>query len=83
MDKQIAKELEEMTRLEKNLEKIDYACAPDAEAAAGRISPPTLHKEGGDGDPTPASVWQGATKGRQDPDAQGDAIRLEDLDTTQ
>jgi len=44
VDKQIAKELEELIKLKKSLEKIDYACLPDAQAAAGRISPATLHE---------------------------------------
>jgi transposase len=44
VDKQIAKELEEMTKLKKSLEKIDYACLPDAQAEAGLISPATLHE---------------------------------------
>ncbi len=44
VDKQIAKEWEEMTKLKKNLEKVDYACLPDAQAAAGRISSATLHE---------------------------------------
>ena len=44
VDKQIAKELEELTKLQKSLEKIDYACLPDAQAAVGRISPATLYE---------------------------------------
>jgi len=44
VDKQIAKELEELTKLKKSLEKIDYACLPDAIAAADRISPSSLHE---------------------------------------
>jgi transposase len=44
VDKQIAKELEEQTKLKKSLEKIDYACLPDAQAAAGRINPETLYE---------------------------------------
>jgi transposase len=42
--KQIAKELEELSKLKKSLEKIDYACLPDAQAAAGRMSPSILHE---------------------------------------
>jgi transposase len=44
VDKQIAKEREELTKLKKSLEKIDYACLPDARAAAGRMSPSILHE---------------------------------------
>lgn len=44
VDKQIAKEQEELAKLKKNLEKIDYACLPDARAAAARIGPATLHR---------------------------------------
>lgn len=44
VDKQIANELEELNKLKKSLEKIDYACLADAEAAAGRISPARVHE---------------------------------------
>jgi transposase len=44
VDKQIAKEREELAKLKKSLEKIDYACLPDAQAAVSRISPATLHE---------------------------------------
>ena len=44
VDKQIAKEREELARLKKRLEKIDYACLPDAEGAAERISAARFHE---------------------------------------
>jgi transposase len=44
VDKRIAKELEELTKLKKSLEKIDYACLPDAQSAAGRMRPSLLHE---------------------------------------
>lgn len=44
MDKQIVNEQEELTKLKKSLEKIEYACLPDAEAAMKRISPAQLHQ---------------------------------------
>jgi transposase len=44
VDKQIAKELEELNKLKKSLKKIDYACLPDAQAAAGRICPSILYE---------------------------------------
>jgi transposase len=44
VDKQIAKEWEELNKLKKSLERIDYACLPDARAAASRINPATLHE---------------------------------------
>jgi len=37
-DKQIVKEREDLTKLKKGLEKIHYACLPDAEAAIKRIA---------------------------------------------
>lgn len=53
MDKQIAKEQEVFTKLKKSLENIDYACLPDAQAAAARISPPSLHELVVDIEPRP------------------------------
>ena len=44
VDKQIAKEHDELTKLKKKLEKIDYACLPDAEAAVARIEPARFHE---------------------------------------
>jgi transposase len=44
VDKQIVNEQEELSKLKKSLEKIEYACLPDAEAAVKRISPPQLHQ---------------------------------------
>lgn len=44
VDKQIAREQEDLAKLKKSLEKIEYACLPDAQAAADRISPATLHQ---------------------------------------
>jgi transposase len=44
VDKQIVKEQEELTKLKKGLEKIEYACLPDAEAAMKRISPAQFHQ---------------------------------------
>ena len=44
VDKEIAREQEELTRLIKGLETIDYACLPDARAAAERIRPATFHQ---------------------------------------
>ncbi len=44
VDKQIAKEQEELVKLKKSLEKVDYACLPDAQAAAARIGPATVHR---------------------------------------
>lgn len=53
VDKQIAKEQEVFTKLKKSLENIDYACLPDAQAAAARISPPSLHELVVDIEPRP------------------------------
>lgn len=44
VDREIAKEQEELTKLIKGREKIDYACFPDAQAAADRISAATYHQ---------------------------------------
>jgi transposase len=44
VDKQIVKEQEDLTKLKKGLEKIEYACLPDAEAAMKRISPAQFHQ---------------------------------------
>jgi transposase len=44
VDKGIAREHKELTRLIKGLEAIDYACLPDARAAAERIRPATFHQ---------------------------------------
>lgn len=44
VDKEIARENQELTKLIKGLEAIDYACLPDAQAAAERISPATFHQ---------------------------------------
>lgn len=44
VDKQIAKEQEDLTKLKKQLEKIDYACFPDAEAVTRRIEPARFHE---------------------------------------
>jgi transposase len=44
VDKQIAKEHEELIKLKKKLEKIHYACLPDAQAAAARIEPARFHE---------------------------------------
>ncbi len=44
VDKQIAKEWEELTKLKKSLEKIEYCLSSDAQAAADRIRPATLHR---------------------------------------
>jgi transposase len=44
VDKQIAREQEDLTKLKTQLEKIDYACLPDAEAAAKRIEPARFHE---------------------------------------
>jgi transposase len=43
VDREIAKEKEELTKLIRQRERIDYACLPDAEAAADRINPGTYH----------------------------------------
>ena len=44
VDKQIAKEREQLARLKKRLEKIDYGCLPDAEGAAERASAARFHE---------------------------------------
>lgn len=44
VDKAIAKELEEINKLIKVNEKIEYACRPDAEAAIGRIPNQRYHR---------------------------------------
>lgn len=44
VDKQILKEQEDLTKLKKDLEKIHYACLPDAEAAIKRIAPAQFHQ---------------------------------------
>ncbi len=44
VDNQIVKEQEDLTKLKKGLEKIEYACLPDAEAAMKRISPAQFHQ---------------------------------------
>lgn len=44
VDKQIATEQKDLTKLKKRLEKIDYACFPDAEAAAKRVEPARFHE---------------------------------------
>jgi transposase len=44
VDKAIAKEQEEIATLKKSVEKIEYACLPDAEAAMARIPRQTYHE---------------------------------------
>jgi len=44
VDKQIKKDLEETLKLKQELEKIDYACLPDAQAAIKRVGSGTFHK---------------------------------------
>jgi len=44
VDKEIAREREELIKLIKGLEAIDYACLPDAQAAAARIGPASFHQ---------------------------------------
>lgn len=44
VDKRIVNEREELSKLKKGLEKIEYACLPDAEAAMKRISPAQFHQ---------------------------------------
>ncbi len=44
VEREIAMEHEELTKLIKGLEVIDYACLPDAQAAAKRISPASFHQ---------------------------------------
>lgn len=44
VDKAIAKEQEEIAKLKKSVEKIEYACLPDAEAALARIPRQTYHE---------------------------------------
>jgi len=44
VSKQIAKEKEELEKLKKRLEKIEYACFPDAKAALKRIAPTHFHE---------------------------------------
>lgn len=44
VNKQIVNEREELAKLKKGLEKIEYACLPDAEAAVGRIAPAQFHQ---------------------------------------
>jgi len=44
VDKAIAKEEEEIAKLKKSVEKIEYACLPDAEAALARIPRQTYHE---------------------------------------
>lgn len=44
VDKQINKDLDDTLKLKYELEKIDYACLPDAEAAIGRMRSGSLHK---------------------------------------
>ncbi len=44
VDKQIAREWDDLCKLKKRLEKIDYACLPDAEAAVSRIGPARFHE---------------------------------------
>jgi transposase len=44
VDKAIAKEQEEIAKLKKSVEKIEYACLPDAEAAMARIAGPAYHQ---------------------------------------
>ena len=43
VEKQIEKDLSETLKLIQSLEKIDYACLPDAEAAMNRVASSTLH----------------------------------------
>lgn len=44
VDKQIKKDLDETLKLKQALEKIDYACLPDAQAAIKRVGSGSLHK---------------------------------------
>ena len=44
VDRAIAKEQEELTKLIKSRQKIDYACLPDAQAAADRMEAATYHQ---------------------------------------
>ena len=44
VEREIAQEKEELTKLMKRLERIDYACLPDAQAAAERLSAPAYHR---------------------------------------
>jgi transposase len=44
VDKQIKKDLDETIKLRQTLEKIDYACLPDAQAAMQRVASGSLHR---------------------------------------
>lgn len=44
VDKQIKKDLDETTKLRQSVEKIDYACLPDAQAAMKRVVSGSLHR---------------------------------------
>ncbi len=44
VDKQIKQDLDETLKLKQALEKIDYACLPDAQAAIKRVASGSLHK---------------------------------------
>jgi transposase len=44
VDKQIKKDLDETLKLKRALEKIDYACLPEAQAAIKRVRSGALHK---------------------------------------
>jgi transposase len=44
VSKQIEHDCERLTKMKKEVEKIDYACLPDAQAAAERIEPGLFHE---------------------------------------
>jgi transposase len=44
VDKDIAKDRKELNKLKKRLEKINFACLPDAEAEVNRIPPASFHE---------------------------------------
>jgi transposase len=53
VDKEIARERDELTKLIKGLEAVEYACLPDAQAAANRISPARYHQMAVEIEPRP------------------------------
>ena len=44
VDKELHKDLKELTKLTKKLEKVSYVCLPDAQAAASRLPSGTYHE---------------------------------------
>lgn len=44
VEKELEKDVKELTKLTKKLEKVDYACLPDAQAAAARLPSGSYHE---------------------------------------